>query len=86
MHARPAGQVVRPASGRLVEIILDVVEVAVGSGTLDGLGEDGLIADEMAVGGAGFDDDGSGGGRRFCAAGCHGHLFGGDGTAASSAA
>ena len=83
---RPAGQLVRPAGVDSIEVVLDVVEVAIGSGTLHGLGEDGLIADEMAVSGAGFDDDGSDRGRRFCASCCHGHLLGGDGTAASSAA
>ena len=93
MPVRPAGQVVRPAvagcmgwGGKSIEIVLDVVEIAVGSGTLDGLGEDGLIADQVAVGGAGFYDDGSCRGRRFCAICGHGHVLGGNGPAASSAA
>jgi len=43
-----------------VEVIGDMVQIAVGSRPLYGLGEDRFITDQVPVGGAGFDDHGGG--------------------------
>ena len=66
-----------------VEIVLNVVQIAISPRALDGLGQNRLIADQMPVGRTGFDDNGGRWRRSFCATGADGY-FGRCGASAAS--